>query len=70
MNKEDLQREIVAMQETVMLQLDSIAADVKEINSMLKNNNLTINDLKYIKDSLESLNSKLEYIESLNKTLK
>ena len=70
MNKEDLKREITAIQETLILQLESITTDVKEINSMLKNNNLTINDLNYIKDSLESLNSKLEYIESLNRTLK
>ena len=70
MNKEDLQREIATMQQTLLVQLDSIVADVKEVNFMLKSENLTINDLNYIKDSLESLNSKLEYIESLNKTLK
>ena len=70
MNKEDLQKEIAAMQQTLLVQLDSIVADVKEVNFMLKSENLTINDLNYIKDSLESLNSKLEYIESLNKTLK
>ena len=70
MNKADLEREIRSMQETLILQLDSIAADAKEINSMLKNNKLTTNDLNDIRDNLESLNNKLEYIESLNKTLK
>ena len=70
MNKEDLQREITAIQETLILQLESIITDVKEVNSMLENNKLTINDLNDIRNNLESLNSKLEYIESLNKTLK
>ena len=70
MNKADLEREIVSMQEALILQLDSIAADVKEVNFMLDNNKLSINDLNYIRDNLESLNNKLEYIESLNKTLK
>ena len=70
MNKADLEREITAIQETLILQLDSITTDVKEVNSMLENNKLTINDLNDIRNNLESLNSKLEYIESLNKTLK
>lgn len=70
MNKADLEREIASMQETLLLQLDNIVSDVKEVNSVLDNNKLTINDLNYIRDNLESLNNKLEYIESLNKTLK
>ena len=70
MDKQDIKKEIAAIQETVILQLESIITDAKEINSMLKSENLTINDLNDIKDSLESLNNKLEYIESLNKTLK
>lgn len=70
MNKADLEREIASMQETLLLQLDNIVSDVKEVNSVLDNNKLTINDLNYIRDSLESLNIKLEYIESLNKLIK
>ena len=70
MDKQDIKKEIAAIQETVILQLESIITDAKEINSMLKSENLTINDLNDIKDSLESLNNKLEYIESLNKIIK
>ena len=70
MNKADLEREIRAMKEALLLQLDNIASDVKEVNSMLKNNKLNVDDLNYIRDNLESLNNKLEYIESINKTLK
>ena len=70
MDKQDIKKEIATMQQTLILQLDSIAADVKEVNFMLKNNKLTINDLNDIRDNLESLNSKLEYIESLNKIIK
>ena len=70
MNKKDIKKEIATMQQTLLLQLDSIAADVKEVNYEITNKNLTKEELKEIINKLESLNNKLEYIESLNKTLK
>lgn len=69
MNREDLKKEIAAMKESLLLQLDNIASDVKEVNFKLENNKLTINDLNDIRNSLESLNNKLEYIEFLNKSI-
>ena len=70
MNKEDLQREITAIQETLILQLESIITDTKEINYEITNKNLTKEELKEIRNKLESLNNKLDYIESLKKAIK
>ena len=70
MNKADLQKEIAAIQETLILQLESIITDTKEINYEITNKNLTKEELKEIINKLESLNNKLDYIESLKKAIK